>query len=86
MNDRKTNLKKAVLPILVVVFSTMIILLIVNNKPSNERGRPQGSAKILVEGKDLESEDFQVSIASFGVVKPRTQSCLLYTSPSPRDS
>ncbi|TLX48548.1 efflux RND transporter periplasmic adaptor subunit [Pseudoalteromonas phenolica] len=77
MNDRKTNLKKAVLPILVVVISAMIILFIVNNKPSNERGRPQASAKILVEGIKLERKEFQVSIASFGIVKPRTQSVLV---------
>lgn len=60
-----------------VVLSAIIIMLIVNNKPSNERGRPQATAKVLVEGKVLETKDFQVAIASYGVVKPRTQSVLV---------
>lgn len=77
MTDPKTKYKKIILPILVVVLSAIIIMLIVNNKPSNERGRPQATAKVLVEGKVLETKDFQVAIASYGVVKPRTQSVLV---------
>jgi RND family efflux transporter MFP subunit len=77
MTEPKTKYKKIILPILVVVLSAIIIMLIVNNKPSNERGRPQATAKVLVEGKVLETKDLQVAIASYGVVKPRTQSVLV---------
>lgn len=69
--------KKILIPVLVLVISVVIITLIFNNKPSNQRGRPQATAKILVETKAIQPQKFEISISSYGVVQPKTQSVLV---------
>lgn len=69
--------KKILMPVLVLVISVVIITLIFNNKPSNQRGRPQATAKILVETKAIQPQKFEISISSYGVVQPKTQSVLV---------
>ena len=73
----QNKFKKILIPVLVLVISVVIITLIFNNKPSNQRGRPQATAKILVETKTIQPQKFEIHISSYGVVKPKTQSVLV---------
>ncbi|MBQ4847728.1 efflux RND transporter periplasmic adaptor subunit [Pseudoalteromonas sp. MMG005] len=73
MNKRK----RILLPVAVLVISVAAIMLIVNNPPKNSRSKSKPQAQMLVEIEQLQSSEFTLNIASYGVVKPRTQSMLV---------
>ncbi|MBE0368482.1 efflux RND transporter periplasmic adaptor subunit [Pseudoalteromonas aurantia] len=69
--------KRILLPVAVLVISVAAIMLIVNNPPKNSRSKSKPQAQMLVEVERLQSSEFTFNIASYGVVKPRTQSLLV---------
>lgn len=73
MNKRK----RILLPVAVLVISVAAIMLIVNNPPKSSRSKSKPQAQMLVEIEQLQSSEFTLNIASYGVVKPRTQSMLV---------
>ena len=69
----KKHLKSGI----IIVITIILVKLIMVNPPKNHRGRPAQVAKMAVQIKNLAPQNYQIKIASFGTVKPRTQSALV---------
>jgi len=68
---------RVVLPILVFIFSGLLIVFFVLNKPEAQQRRPSTAPTITVAVHEVEARDFQVNVQSYGSVAPRTQSFLV---------
>jgi RND family efflux transporter MFP subunit len=73
---KNVNYKKALLPILIVIMTLLIIFVIVKNPPLSKRAAPSKAPQMTVATLKLMPQTYQVTIESFGTVKPRTQSVL----------
>jgi RND family efflux transporter MFP subunit len=69
--------KKYLKPIVIIVFTIILVKLIMANPPKSHRGRPAPVAKMSVTVMPLLPQDYQIKIDSFGTVKPRTKSALV---------
>ncbi|WP_083880041.1 efflux RND transporter periplasmic adaptor subunit [Aliiglaciecola lipolytica] len=69
--------KKIVLPVVVILITVVAVVLIYQNPPSADRQRPSRAAVLSVETQVLERQTFQITLDSYGVVTPRTQSSLM---------
>ncbi|GAB2679139.1 efflux RND transporter periplasmic adaptor subunit [Aliiglaciecola sp. 3_MG-2023] len=69
--------KKIVLPIVVMLIAAVAVWVIYNNPPEAKRQRPNNAAVLSVETQLLQPEKFQITLDSYGVVTPRTQSSLM---------
>lgn len=73
----KTNLKRFGLPLTVLVIAIIAARLILSNPPEARRmGAPQVN-KMNVEVYEVLPRQYQVTIDSFGIIKPRTESALV---------
>jgi RND family efflux transporter MFP subunit len=71
------NSRRAVLPLLVVVFSGLLIAFFMFNKPAVQQRRPSTAPAITVAVHEVEASEYQVNVQSYGTVAPRTQSFLV---------
>lgn len=74
---RKTRLGKLLLPLAILLVAAVIITVVRSNPPSVKRSGPPKQADVMVEVQAVQASTFSVEVASFGVVKPRTQSVLV---------
>ncbi len=72
-----SNIRKIVVPLVVIVVTILIVKFIISNPPQANRFSSAPKAKVNVAVKTLTPETYQVMIDSFGTVKPRTQSMLV---------
>ena len=70
-------LKKLILPVVVVTVLVGLGLVILKNPPETSRRGAPPSRAITVEVETVKPTAYQVSLASFGTVQPRTQSALV---------
>ncbi|NMP15006.1 efflux RND transporter periplasmic adaptor subunit [Thalassotalea sp. Y01] len=69
-------MKKIVLPLMILIGFIAIAVMVLSNPPGSQRsGKPQ-VAQLKVEARQLQAQDYAISVSSYGVVKPRTQSML----------
>ncbi|MDO6710710.1 efflux RND transporter periplasmic adaptor subunit [Aliiglaciecola sp. 2_MG-2023] len=69
--------KKIVLPIVVLLITVVTVLIIYNNPPQAGRQKPSSAAVLSVETQLLRPQRFHITLDSYGVVTPRTQSTLM---------
>lgn len=74
---RNTRLGKLLLPLAILLAAIVVIVLVRSNPPSIKRSGPPKQAEIVVEVQTVLASTFSVAVASYGVVKPRTQSVLV---------
>ena len=67
---------KRMLPLLVIVITTVIVFVIIKNPPEAKLGAPAQAKKIPVEVLKIEPRLYTVSVESFGTVRPLTSSSL----------
>lgn len=70
------NVKKILLPIVIIVVTIALIMIISKNPPTSKRAQPSKAAQMTVATTTLTPQNYQVIVQSFGTVKPRTQSVL----------
>ena len=70
-------LKKLILPLVVICVLVGIGMLILGNPPKSSRGGPPPARAISVEVMTLRPSAYQVELASYGTIAPRTQSALV---------
>jgi len=70
------TIKKIMLPVGILLATYILAQIILNNPPKAPRGKGVANALISVETLTLLPQSYQVTIASFGTVKPRTESVL----------
>jgi len=68
---------KLLLPIIILVVFIVSAKIITSNPPSTKRGKPSQASQLNVDVQTVKPKTFDVSVHSYGVVKPRTQSTLL---------
>ena len=68
--------KKVIILVALVGVTLLLTTLIWNNPPQSKRFKPSKAPQMTVVTKVLVPENYQVNVASFGKVKPRTQSML----------
>jgi len=69
--------KKLILPLIVIAVLVGIGLLILRNPPSSTRGGPPKARAISVEVMEVKPRAYQVTLASYGTIAPRTQGDLI---------
>lgn len=70
------KLLQIALPVALVVFTALIVALIMKNPPQAQHGKPAAAAKIPVHTQVIERAPFNVTIDSYGTVRPRTETVL----------
>ena len=70
-------MKKLILPVVVIAVLVGIGMLILRNPPSSSRGGPPAARAMTVEVLEVKPRAYQVSLASYGTISPRTQSALV---------
>ena len=70
-------MKKLILPLVVLLVLLGIGALIFNNPPESPRGGPPKARALSVSVMEVQPSSFQVTLASFGTVAPRTQTTLV---------
>ena len=68
---------KKLLPIIVLASLIFLAYIVTSNPPSTKRGRPSAVPQLNVQVQKLTRDDMAITIASYGTIKPRTQSRLL---------
>ncbi|TYK67451.1 efflux RND transporter periplasmic adaptor subunit [Colwellia echini] len=79
MNDNpktQTGYKKILLPVIIIIITIALVMLITNNPPESQRGKPSKAPQMTVETITIQPQTYPVMIQSFGTVQPRTQSVL----------
>lgn len=71
------TLKKRMLPLVVIVIAILVAQVIIANPPQASRRGPSKAPQMTVEVSKLTPQVYQVQLASFGTVRPRTQSVLV---------
>jgi RND family efflux transporter MFP subunit len=72
-----SKVKKLLLPVVILIITLVSFKFIMGNPPQAQRGFTPKVAKIVVETLQLELQQYQVQVDSYGVVKPRTRSMLV---------
>lgn len=73
----KNNIKKVIVPVVILIATFVFSQIIVNNPPKSKRGASSPMAQVSVETLSLTPKRYSVAINSFGKVQPRTQSTLV---------
>lgn len=74
----KTSKKKKLLILAVIIGLTVLLMMLIsNNPPQSKRFKPSKAAQMTVETRVLAPQSYQITVESFGTVKPRTQSMLI---------
>lgn len=68
--------KKKVLPFAILFGFLAVAYVVKNNPPTSKRGKPSTAPQLSVEVQTIQSQKVTLNIASYGTVKPRTQSNL----------
>ena len=68
---------KKILPIIVLSSLVFAAYVVTSNPPSAKRGRPSTAPQLNVQVQKLTRADLNITIDSYGTIKPRTQSVLL---------
>lgn len=68
---------KKILPIIVLSSLVFAAYVVTSNPPSAKRGRPSTAPQLSVQVQKLTRADLNITIDSYGTIKPRTQSVLL---------
>jgi RND family efflux transporter MFP subunit len=71
------KVKKLILPIVVIAIGITSVALISTNPPQEEQRNRDSAAKIDVEASQVKAQDYNVTIQSYGIVAPKTQTILL---------
>ncbi|MFT4928658.1 MAG: RND family efflux transporter MFP subunit [Phenylobacterium sp.] len=77
MNITSTQVKKLLLPVVIIAVTVIAAKLIMSNPPESKRRGPSKANQMMVEVKTLAPQSYQVMLDSFGTVQPRTQSMLV---------
>ncbi len=72
---------KIIIPLVIICITICIAFLIIQNPPQNKRFKKKKSAQISVEVLELKPTTYEISINSFGIVKPKIQSMLVAQVP-----
>ncbi|WP_440875130.1 efflux RND transporter periplasmic adaptor subunit [Thalassotalea sp. PLHSN55] len=72
-----TNIKKYLVPFLIILVTLILAKIIFDNPPKSDRGRGPKGAQMSVEVMQVKPQAYQVEVESFGNVQPRTQSALV---------
>jgi len=68
---------KYIIPLILIVFTALLISYFINNKPPTKVKKKKPSPPIKVAVLDIAPQSFKVNIDSYGTVSPRTQSFLV---------
>ncbi|MFV2057534.1 MAG: efflux RND transporter periplasmic adaptor subunit, partial [Thiohalomonadales bacterium] len=71
------NLKRAGIPVLMVVGFSLVVYLISANPPKTERKHRPEVAQLVVDVQNLQLRSYQMKVQSYGTVKPRTSGDLI---------
>lgn len=72
-----SNVKKWLVPLIILVVTLALAKFILSNPPENSRGGPSGASLLTVEVEKLIPEKFTVVVDTFGTVQPKTQNALV---------
>jgi RND family efflux transporter MFP subunit len=72
-----SNVKKWLVPLIILVATLALAKFILSNPPENSRGGPSGASQLTVEVAKLVPEKFTVVVDTFGTVQPKTQNALV---------
>ncbi len=76
MNKQNNALGKIIIPAIIVIVTAILMKVIFDNPPENNRSKPSKAPQMTVATTTLEPKNYQVMVQSFGTVEPRTQSVL----------
>ena len=68
--------KKKILPFAILFGFLAVAYIVKNNPPTSKRGKPSTAPQLSVEVQTVQPQNITLDIASYGTVKPRTQSNL----------
>ncbi|MCF6458370.1 efflux RND transporter periplasmic adaptor subunit [Pseudoalteromonas sp. MMG024] len=77
MPINKTRFPRFVMPVLILILAGIIVSVIFKNPPKAKRFGGAKQAQLIVDAKTIEPRSYRVQVASYGIVKPRTQSVLV---------
>ncbi|MFH6953457.1 efflux RND transporter periplasmic adaptor subunit [Pseudoalteromonas sp. XMcav1-K] len=77
MPINKTRFPRFVIPVLILIVAGIIVSVIFKNPPTAKRFGGAKQAQLIVDAKTIEPRYYRVQVASYGIVKPRTQSILV---------
>lgn len=77
MPINKTRFPRFVMPVLILILAGIIVSVIFKNPPTAKRFGGAKQAQLIVDAKTIEPRSYRVQVASYGIVKPRTQSVLV---------
>lgn len=77
MSINKTRFPRFVMPVLILIVAGIIVSVIFKNPPTAKRFGGAKQAQLIVDAKTIEPRSYRVQVASYGIVKPRTQSILV---------
>ncbi|KPV94409.1 Efflux pump periplasmic linker BepF [Pseudoalteromonas sp. P1-9] len=77
MPTNKTRFPRFVMPVLILIVAGIIVSVIFKNPPTAKRFGGAKQAQLIVDAKTIEPRSYRVHVASYGIVKPRTQSILV---------
>lgn len=77
MPINKTRFSRFVMPVLILIVAGIIVSVIFKNPPTAKRFGGAKQAQLIVDAKTIEPRSYRVQVASYGIVKPRTQSVLV---------
>ncbi|MGB0987186.1 MAG: efflux RND transporter periplasmic adaptor subunit [Pseudoalteromonas spongiae] len=77
MPINKTRFPRFVMPVLILIVAGIIVSVIFKNPPTAKRFGGAKQAQLIVDAKTIEPRSYRVQVASYGIVKPRTQSILV---------
>ncbi len=72
-----STMKKRLVPVAIIVVAIIVAQIILSNPPQANRRGPSQVPQMTVEVNKLEPKVYQVQLASFGTVRPRTESVLV---------
>lgn len=71
------NVKKWLIPLVILLIAAFVVNTIFNNPPKSRRGGPPSAPKMTVDVKPLVTQNYTVVVDSFGTVQPTIQSALV---------
>ncbi|WP_133469456.1 efflux RND transporter periplasmic adaptor subunit [Paraglaciecola marina] len=72
-----SNVKKWLIPLIILVVTLVVAKIILNNPPESKRGGPSSASQLTVEVAELTPQQFTVVVDTFGTVQPKTQNALV---------
>ena len=69
--------RKYIIPIAMIILAFIAWNFITKNPPEQRRGAPSKAPQMNVEVLDIQPQQYQIDLSSFGTIRPRTQSALV---------